>query len=124
MLGEGGMLGLGEADHIPRRSVGSSWKDLLPEKRWGCMPLCGQTLRRHLFTLFGTGGLENLGGPRSSLSFPCILFLALLCVSMWAVSHHLCHHLLILFSPFRHQKLGAKTRWMSRSMRSTPKWMP
>lgn len=71
--------------------------------------------------LFGQGGLENLGGYRSSLSFSCIFFLVLLCVSMFAATHHLCHHLLILFSPFRHQKLGAKTRWMSRNMRSTPK---
>lgn len=74
--------------------------------------------------LFGQGVLENLGGHRSSLSFPYILFLALLCVSMCAATQHLYHHLLILFSPFRHQKLGAKTRWMSQSMRSTPKWMP
>lgn len=74
--------------------------------------------------LFGQGRRESLGGYRSSFSYPHMLFLVLLYVRMCAATHHFHQHLLILFSPFRHQKLGAKTRWMSQSMRSTPKWMP
>lgn len=74
--------------------------------------------------LFGQGGLENLDGYKSSHYFFYILFLAFLYVSMCAATDHFCHLLLTLFSPLRHQKLGAKTRWMSRNMKSTPKWVP
>lgn len=101
---------LGEAGHIPRRGVSSSWEDLLPARRWGCIhciPMRGGDTWSSCFIKMGWGAW---GGHSSSFPLPCLLLPPSVCVSMTAVTHHLHHHLLTLFSSFQASKAWRKNK--------------